>query len=61
MSERTGLVTLLGTPMTLVGTPVSVGDAAPDATVLDNDLNPVALSSFKGKVCVLKLTASKLR
>ena len=39
--------------MTLAGTPVGVGDAAPEAVLLDNDLNPVALSSFKGKVCVL--------
>ncbi|MFW6127115.1 MAG: thiol peroxidase, partial [Thermodesulfobacteriota bacterium] len=35
------------------GNEVKVGDAAPDAEVLDNDLNPVQLSSFRGKLLVI--------
>ena len=53
MEERTGLVTIHGDPLTLVGREVKVGDKAPDFTVLDNDLKPVSLSEFKGKVVVL--------
>ncbi len=53
MKETTGAVTLKGTPVTLVGNVVGVGDAAPDFEVLDNDLAPVKFSSFKGKACVL--------
>ncbi len=50
-AERT--VTMHGNPLTLTGTPVRVGDPAPDFEVLDNDLNPVSLSSYQGKVCVI--------
>lgn len=53
MKERTGLVTFQGMPLTLVGDGLSTGDKAPDFSVLDNDLNPVSLASFKGKVCLL--------
>jgi len=53
MKETSGAVTVKGTPVTLVGNRVGVGDAAPDFEVLDNDLAPVKFSSFSGKVCVL--------
>ncbi|MHC4777149.1 MAG: thiol peroxidase [Planctomycetota bacterium] len=53
MPERTDLVTQGGNPVTLVGNAVSVGDAAPDVTLLDIGVKPVALSSFHGKVVVL--------
>jgi thioredoxin-dependent peroxiredoxin len=53
MSERKGLVTFMGNPLTLIGSEVKVGDTAPDFVVLDNNLAPVNLSSFRGKVCVL--------
>ena len=46
-------VTFQGNPLTLVGNQLSVGDAAPDAELLANDLSPVKLSSFRGKVCVI--------
>jgi len=58
MNERKGLVTLRGNPMTLVGTEVKVGDAAPDFTVLANDLSPVNFSSFRGKVCIISSVPS---
>ena len=53
MSERTGLITIHGNPLTLLGNEVKAGDDAPDLELLDNDLKPFKLSSFKGKVAVL--------
>jgi thiol peroxidase len=53
MTERQGLVTIHGKPLTLVGQEVKVGDPAPDAELLDNDLNPVKISGHRGKVLVV--------
>ena len=53
MTERPGVITIHGNPLTLVGEEIKVGTPAPDCVVLDNDLNPVKLSSFRGKVVVL--------
>ena len=58
MKERCGIVTFQGNPLTLVGLEVKVGDPAPDAEVLANDLSPVKLSSFRGKVVVLSCVPS---
>ena len=48
MEERKGVITFMGNPLTLVGPSLKVGDKAPDFVVLDNNLNPVRLSSYKG-------------
>ena len=53
MEEHTGVVTMKGNPLTLVGKPPRPGDAAPDFDVVGNDLSPVPFSSFTGKVCVI--------
>jgi thiol peroxidase len=53
MAERTGLVTMGGNPVTLVGEAVGAGDKAPDFVVVDNDLNPVEFSSYRGKIRVV--------
>ena len=53
MKERVGAVTMRGNPLTLVGDEVTVGQAAPDFTVLDNNLAPVGFSSFRGKTCIV--------
>lgn len=53
MTERQGVITIHGNPLTLVGQEITVGRPAPDVTLLDNDLNPVSISSFQGKVVVL--------
>jgi thiol peroxidase len=58
MQERSGLVTFGGNPVTLVGPELKVGDDAPDVEVIDNDLNPVKLSTFKGKVAIVAAVAS---
>ena len=54
MAERTGLITFKGNPLTLVGNEVKVGQKAPDAELVANDLAVVKLSSlYAGKVCLL--------
>jgi thioredoxin-dependent peroxiredoxin len=58
MSERTGMVTMRGNPVTLVGNEVKVGDRAPDFVCLGTDLQPVAFSSFLGKVCIISSVPS---
>lgn len=58
MEERAGIITMKGNPLTLVGKELKDGDAAPDFAVLDNDLAPVRLSSFQGKICVLSSVPS---
>jgi len=58
MQEHAGAITMRGNPLTLLGPKLSVGDSAPDIEVLDNDLNPIKLSSFKAKVCVLSIVPS---
>jgi thiol peroxidase len=58
MEERTGMITMRGNPLTIVGRELRVGDPAPDCEVLDNDLSPVKLSSFRGKVCVISSVPS---
>lgn len=52
------MVTMRGTPVTLLGDEINVGDAAPDFTVVSNDLKPVSFSSFRGKICVLSSVPS---
>jgi len=47
-----------GRPFTLVGKQVKVGDSAPDFEVLANDLSPVKLSAFRGKVVVISSVPS---
>jgi len=54
MGERTGAVTMKGNPLTLVGNEVKVGQEAPDAELVANDLSVVKLSSLcRGKVCIV--------
>jgi thiol peroxidase len=58
MEERTDIITMKGNPLTLIGKELKVGDTAPDFEVLDNDLSPVKLSSFRGKICVISSVPS---
>ena len=53
MAERKDVIKFKGNPLTLVGNELKVGDKAPDAEVLANDLSEVKLSGFGGKVCVI--------
>jgi thiol peroxidase len=58
MSERKGIITMRGNPLTLVGNEVKVGDKAPDFVILDNNLAPVNSSSFRGKTCIISSVPS---
>ena len=59
MAERTGVVTMMGNPITLVGNEVTVGQKAPDAELVANDLAVVKLSALcAGKVCILSSVPS---
>jgi thioredoxin-dependent peroxiredoxin len=58
VTERTGVVTFKGGPLTLVGPELRVGDKAPEFAALGNDLQPVRLSSFKGRKVILSSVPS---
>jgi len=54
MAERKDLTTMKGNPITLIGKEVKVGQKAPDAELVANDLSTAKLSSLcQGKVCIL--------
>jgi len=58
MKERTGIITMRGNPLTLVGEEVKVGDPAPDFVVLNNNLSPIKFSSYRGKTCIISSVPS---
>lgn len=58
MTERKGAVTFQGNPLTLLGNAIKVGDKAPDVELTNNDMKPVRLSSYRGKVCVISSVPS---
>ena len=53
MSDHPGAVTFKGAPLTLSGDLPANGVPAPAVTVLGNDMSPVSLDAFRGKVLVL--------
>ncbi|MCM8760939.1 MAG: thiol peroxidase [Candidatus Omnitrophica bacterium] len=53
--ESQGLITLKGSPLTLEGPQIKVGQKAPDFRTLSHDLTEKSLNDFKGKI---KLIAS---
>lgn len=58
MSERKGLVTFAGKPVTLAGNAIKVGDKAPDFVAVNQALEEVSLSSFEGKTVVIAVYPS---
>lgn len=58
MADRPDLVTLKGNPLTLTGTPVGVGDSAPDFTTTGVDLSEVKLSDYAGKPVIISTIPS---
>lgn len=51
-------VTFKGNPVTLIGNEIKAGDAAPNFTVLANDLSPVTLEDSKGTVRLISVVPS---
>jgi thiol peroxidase len=58
MSEKTGIITFKGNPMTLLGPELRVGDAAPDFSAVDNGLAAVSLASYAGKIKIISAVPS---
>lgn len=58
MSERTGVITFKGKPMTLTGNAIKAGDKAPNFKAVGNDLAEVTLAQFKGKTVVVSVVPS---
>jgi thiol peroxidase len=58
VAERIGAITMKGNPLTLIGHEIKVGDHAPDAVLVANDLSEVKLSSFKGKKVIISVVPS---
>ncbi len=58
MIKRENVVTFMGNPLTLLGPELTVGMAAPDFSVVDNDLGPVSLADCKGKITIISAVPS---
>lgn len=58
MAERHGVVALKGSPLTLVGRELKISDRLPNVTLLNNDLQPVELSAYAGKVVIISTVPS---
>jgi len=56
--ERTGIVTMKGAPLTLLGPELKEGDPAPGFRAVDAGFKPVSLSDFSGKVCLISAVPS---
>ena len=56
--ERSGIVTISGNPLTLIGPELNAGSHAPDFNVLDAELKPVSLKDFSGKTRIISVTPS---
>ena len=56
--ERTGVVTRGGTPLTLIGPELKVGQAAPDFRITSNDMTEARLADFAGKTILLSCVPS---
>jgi thioredoxin-dependent peroxiredoxin len=57
-TEHTGLVTMGGKPLVLVGNRVRAGDSAPDFKAVDAGFKTVTLADFKGKVVLISAVPS---
>ena len=56
--ERSGVVTFLGKPVTLLGEEVKIGEKAPHFTALDVSLQPFVSSKTQGRVRVISSVPS---
>ncbi len=58
MTERTGVVTVSGNPMTLLGDEIKVGEKAPGFEAVGNDMQPFTFSELAGKVVIISAVTS---
>jgi thioredoxin-dependent peroxiredoxin len=58
LQRRTGLVTMKGNPVTLLGPELKVGESAPDFRVVDSGFQPVDFESLRGKPILIAAVPS---
>ena len=58
MSGRSGVITFKGTPMTLAGNEVKVGQEAPHFTLVANDMSDLICKQFHGRPRVFSVVPS---
>jgi thiol peroxidase len=58
MAEQSSAVTMKGKPLTLVGALPKVGEKAPDAALVGNDLSEVRPADYAGKVVIIAAVPS---
>ena len=58
VETRTGAITLKGSLMDVAGPESSVGDAAPDFVLQNNNLEDVSLDSWAGKTLIIATVPS---
>ncbi|WP_058303512.1 thiol peroxidase [Gorillibacterium timonense] len=56
--ERTGVATLKGNPLTLIGPELHAGESAPDFTVSKNLTESATLQDFAGKIKLISVVPS---
>lgn len=58
VQERTGVATLVGQPITLLGPELKVGDQAPDFKINKDLMTEASLSDYEGKVKLISVVPS---
>lgn len=58
MERRTGLITMKGSPVTLLGKEIKVGEQAPDFTALTKDLQAYGLKDMDNKIKLISVVPS---
>jgi thiol peroxidase len=58
MQERTGLITMKGSPLTLLGPEIKKNDQAPSFRCVDTDLQPITLNELTQKVLIISSVPS---
>jgi len=58
VQERTGVATVGGNPVTLIGPEIKVGDKAPDFKVNKDLMTEVSLSDYAGKIKLISVVPS---
>jgi thiol peroxidase len=56
--ERTGVVTMQGNPLTLIGPALAIGSTLPDFVLTANDMSDLSGAGYKDKVLVLSVLPS---
>lgn len=56
--ERTGVATIKGNPITLIGPELKVGDQAPDFTINKDLTTGASLSDYEGKIKLISVVPS---